>query len=274
MIHDIQPKTYNNAWSKKEAGPDSIALVYEKNTLLCSQEGGMHYPTFRDLGLDHTKATYLFSIDEQEYFRPHQEPAVIPAEFTFEPQVLLRTVEPRHEAFAGFIGGQLDGWYRDNRFCGRCGKPMVEHDKERMMFCPACRNMVYPKICPGVIVAVIHKDKLLLTKYANRPNANWALVAGFTEIGEPVEDTVRREVFEETGLRVKDITFYRSQPWAFSSSLLCGFFCHLDGDDETVTLQLDELAEGQWFTADEIDLEPDKMSLTREMIMQFKAGRR
>ncbi|MCI6640448.1 MAG: NAD(+) diphosphatase [Pygmaiobacter massiliensis] len=273
MIHDIAPHIYQNAWSPRQAGPNSTVLLFQKGRFLCSQKNGLHYPTFRQLGLDPAESEYLFSIDQQEYYRPLQQPAVIPEEYSFEPQVLLRTAEPRFEAFAGFVGGQLDGWYRDNRFCGRCGTPLKPDQKERMLRCPNCQNMVYPKICPGIIVAVIHQDKLLLTKYANRPYANWALIAGFTEIGEPIEDTVRREVMEEVGLKVKDITFYRSQPWAFSSSLLCGFFAHLDGSDE-ITLQQDELAQACWMSADEIDLEPDKMSLTREMIMLFKAGRR
>ena len=73
------------------------------------------------------------------------------------------------------------------------------------------------------------------------------MIAGFAEIGEPLEDTVRREVMEEVGLPVKNIRFYKSQPWSFSSSLLSGFYCDLDTDDETVTLQEDELGEGTWF---------------------------
>ena len=76
---------------------------------------------------------------------------------------------------------------------------------------------------------------------------------------------------EEVGLKVKNITYYKSQPWAFSSSLLCGFFAEVDGDI-TVTLQTDELALAEWFTRDEIALQPDNLSLTREMMMVFKNG--
>ena len=88
--------------------------------------------------------------------------------------------------------------------------------KERMVHCECCGNMVYPKICPGIIVAVTNGDKLLLTKYAPAPgrNANYALVAGFTEIGETLEETVQREVMEEVGLKVKNIRYYKSQPWS------------------------------------------------------------
>lgn len=87
---------------------------------------------------------------------------------------------------------------------------MVPDHKERMVHCEHCGNTVYPKICPGVIVAVTDGDRLLLTKYANRPGSvNYALVAGFTEIGETLEETVQREVMEEVGIKVKNIRYYK-----------------------------------------------------------------
>ena len=98
------------------------------------------------------------------------------------------------------------------------------------------------------------------------------MIAGFTEIGENAEQTVAREVMEEVGLKVKNIRYYKSQPWAFSGSLLMGFFAELDGDD-VITLDTNELSEAGWFSRDEIDLEDDHLSLTREMIMLFKQNK-
>ena len=110
-----------------------------------------------------------------------------------------------------------------------------------------------------------------LTKYQGRAFKRYALVAGFNEIGEPIEDTVRREVLEETGLRVKNLRFYKSQPWVVTDSLLMGFFCDLDGDDH-VTLQEDELSEGTWFHRDALPDDFSHISLTGEMIQLFRAG--
>jgi NAD+ diphosphatase len=148
---------------------------------------------------------------------------------------------------------------------------MVPDHKERMLHCSACQNMVYPRISPAVIVGVIHEDKLLMSKYAGRSYTNYALIAGFTEIGESAEQTVAREVMEEVGLKVKNIRYYKSQPWAFSDSLLMGFFCDLDGSDE-IRLDTGELAEAGWYSREEITLEDDNLSLTREMMMLFKNG--
>lgn len=141
-----------------------------------------------------------------------------------------------------------------------------------MLFCPECSNTVYPRISPAVIVCVINGDKILMTKYAGRAYTKYALIAGFTEIGESAEETVKREVMEEVGLRVKNIRYYKSQPWAFSGSLLLGYFAELDGDD-TIALDKAELAEAGWFSREEITIEDDHVSLTREMIGLFKGGK-
>lgn len=116
---------------------------------------------------------------------------------------VFRNAKPKELAFAAITAYHLYGWYRDNRYCGRCGRLMFHGENERMMHCMDCKNTVYPKICPAVIVAVTDGDRILLTKYAGRTYRNYALIAGFTEIGETVEETVMREVYEEVGVHVK-----------------------------------------------------------------------
>ena len=112
--------------------------------------------------------------------------------------------------FAAAAGESLHRWYDSQKFCGRCGARMEKSAVERAMVCPQCKNTVYPKICPAVIAAVHDGDRLLLTRYRGRPFKKYALIAGFNEIGESIEDTVHREVMEEAGLRVKNLRFYRS----------------------------------------------------------------
>ena len=131
--------------------------------------------------------------------------------------------------------------------------------------------MEFPKICPAVIIGVTDGSRILMSKYAGRAYKKYALLAGFTEIGETLEETVAREVMEEVGLKVKNIRYYKSQPWSFSDTLLMGFYCELDGDG-TITLDREELALAEWFEREDI---PDHMSmesLTNEMIMKFKNG--
>ncbi|MBR6488608.1 MAG: NUDIX domain-containing protein, partial [Clostridiales bacterium] len=100
---------------------------------------------------------------------------------------------------------------------------------------------------------------------------HFALVAGFTEIGETLEETVAREVMEETGLKVKNISYYKSQPWGIVCDLLVGFFCDVDGDD-TIKMDESELKIAEWRTREEVELQPDQFSLTNEMMTLFKKG--
>ena len=140
------------------------------------------------------------------------------------------------------------------------------------MVCPQCKNTVYPKICPAVIVAVHDGDRLLLTRYRGRPFKKYALIAGFNEIGETIEQTVHREVLEEAGVRVKNLRFYKSQPWVLTDSLLLGFFCDVDGDP-TPVLRDGELALAEWHTPEDVPADYSRISLTGEMIDRFREGR-
>lgn len=231
------------------------------------------FPKVKEISQEEQEVTYLFTISEERFFLLKNGIEWEMEGYGWEKPVIFRNARPQYRGFAGITGMQLFDWYRSNRFCGRCGKPMVPDHKERMVHWECCGNMVYPKICLGVIVAVTNENKVLLTKYAQAPGrtANYALIAGFTEIGETLEETVQREVMEEVGLKVKNIRYYKSQPWSFSSTLLCGFFCEVGGDTE-ITLDTEELSVGEWFDRDNIPVEDDGVSLSREMIGVFKTG--
>jgi NAD+ diphosphatase len=139
------------------------------------------------------------------------------------------------------------------------------------MVCLDCGNKVYPRINPAVIIGIRNKDRILITRYRTGYAHN-ALVAGFAEIGETLEDTVRREVMEEVGVKVKNITYYKSQPWGMAQDLLVGFFCDLDGD-ETIRMDEGELKYAEWVTREDLELQPNDISLTNEMMKVFKDNR-
>lgn len=287
MIQDIYPRIYHNEYLNARPEDNDFILIFQKNAVLIRfQDEKLRYPTLKELKNYDITCHYLFSIDNYKYFlaaptvrqygngntKENQNfPVITLPGYSYENVRIFRTAMSRHTAFAGITAHHLFGWYETNLFCGRCGHQMQPDHKERMLYCPVCHNMVYPRISPAVIVGVLNGDKILMSKYAGRPYTNYALIAGFTEIGENAEQTVAREVMEEVGLKVKNIRYYKSQPWAFSGSLLMGFFCDLDGDDKIV-LDKNELAEAGWFRRDEITLADDNVSLTREMIMKFKQG--
>lgn len=213
---------------------------------------------------------YLFRVGEDRYFMADLPARAIDhlAEqpgWEFLPLVQLVDHGPKPVRFALMVGYEYWTWYESAQYCGRCGAK-AEHDgRERMMRCPECGLMTFPKVFPAVIIGITRPDsKVLATRYAGRPYSNYALVAGFCEMGETVEQTVHREVMEEVGLRVKNLRYYKSQPWPDSSSLLFGFFCELDGPAD-ITLDENELSYAEWVDREQLLTDNDH-SLTRDMM--------
>ena len=289
MIQDIGTGKYKNEYRPVKPDENSKVIFCRGRELFLKCENGTtEYLSYGELIQEFPELsgseTYLFSIEGVTYylFRDADKICVKAGEplldaisvfegYTWEKTEFLRTAVPKEAGFAGSTGYQLAGWYNSRRFCPRCGHPTVHDEKERMMKCPVCGQVEYPKICPAVIVGVTHGDRLLLTKYAGRAYTHYALIAGFAEIGETIEETVVREVMEEVGLKVTNLRYYKSQPWSFSDTLLMGFFAEVDGNLE-ISLDEEELAEGKWCTRDEIP-EDDGVSLTREMMRVFKEGK-
>ena len=281
MIQDIFPHKLDNQFhpDTPEREDDLIFYVDQAaKTIMVSER-------FDDLALPERrifrnllKSIYLIRLDERNIFMLQagaQEPGELPDGFVWKTLRELRDLHagPQHMMFLAYTGLQLSSWYADNVFCGRCAHETVHSRTERAVVCPACGRTIYPRIIPAVIVGVLdpENEKILVTKYAGRGIPYNALVAGFTEIGETLEETVAREVMEEVGLKVKNIRYYKSQPWAMADDILMGFYCEVDGSRE-IRMDANELKEAHWVTRDELELQPDQYSLTNEMMTRFKLG--
>lgn len=273
MIQDIAPHRFDNAYRRVIAQADSAVLLFRRGSIYLARDKEEPYPSARQLpAVDRAALQYLFTLDERAYFTLWKEPARLPEGYAFEPIRLLRAFAPRELAFAGISGYQLWQWYASRLYCGGCGRLLRHAEDERMLYCEACSIMEYPKIAPAVIVAVLHGEFILLTRYANHAYQKDALIAGFCEIGESLEDTVRREVWEEVGLRVKNIRYYKSQPWSFTDTLLAGFFCEVDGGS-TIVREEKELAQARWVKRELVPKDEEGISLTGEMMQVFREGR-
>ena len=276
MIQEIKPHRFRNEFHVKTPSPNSYFLYFQDGSILLEHTDALKIPRFSELSdsdavKDH--CDYLFSIDSAEYYLIDETSVTISENETLAlyKTSVIRDLEPLWMAFAAANGAELHRFYSNNRFCGRCGTKSMKSRKERAMVCPACGNTIYPKIAPAVIVAITDGDKLLLTKYAGREYTRYALVAGYTEFGETLEETVRREVMEEVGLKVKNIRYYKNQPWAFSDSMLVGFFAELDGSPQ-IRLDETELSTAVWMKREDIPGDYTNVSLTHEMILLFKHG--
>lgn len=279
MIQDIEPHRLDNTFSPRKArGEDYVAIFQGSEGVFWPEGEEFRLFTWQEVcnlsGREDWSLIYLFRIDSRGFYLAREEElreVLLAKGGAAAKTQVFRTMKPGWLAFGGITAHHLYHWYTHTRFCGFCGKEMLPDEKERAMRCPACGNLVYPRISPAVIVGVTHGDRILLTKYAGRAFTNYALIAGFTEFGETLEDTVRREVMEEVGVRVKNIRYYKNQPWAFSESLLVGFYAELDGD-ESIILEEDELAEAVWVKREEVPERKNDISLTAEMMERFRLG--
>ena len=214
---------------------------------------------------------YLFSVGGVRYYLREDLTGDMPEGLETLELRALRTAMPQDRAFAAVTGQHLRYWYDANRLCGRCGAVMRDSETERALCCPKCGQTVYPTIAPAVIIAVTRGARLLVSHYAGRPYKGMALLAGYCEIGETLEDTVKREVMEEVGLRVDDITYAGSQPWGFDHDLLMGFYCRALSDDIRVDRR--ELKDAYWLERTQLSEPADTASLTNTLISRFRAGR-
>ncbi len=286
MIQEIAPRRFDNHYQAAAPGPDDYVLHYAANAtfrgadanrvrgngmLAAEVEGRLVLPRLKDYAKA-PQTVYLFSIDEERFFLAVDVLVEAREPFQYLSISSCRFFMPRYLAFAAVTGFQLWDWRQHNRYCGVCATPLVHAPRSRELVCPACGNIVYPRINIGVIVAIVDGERLLLTKYAGRPIKHYALVAGYTEVGETLEECCRREIMEEVGLHVKDLTYVTNQPWSFTDTLLVGYFARLDGP---VDLKVDhgELKLAEWIERRDLPKEhEDTSSMTNWMIELFAKG--
>lgn len=287
MIQDIYPHKLHNEYIPDliASNEDFLLIVKGNDVLVKADDSQLSIPKLKDFieknpdfnysaesENNDSKIVFAFKIDEEKFYLLRQGNLDYPKDYEFRNVRQLRdnVNYPKKYMLALFTAKHLNDWYGDNVFCPRCGRKMHHSDKERAMCCDECKFTSYPRIMPAVIVGVKNGDKILLTKY-RRGFAQNALIAGFIEIGETAEEAVAREVMEEAGIKVKNITYYKSQPWGIANDLLLGYYCELDGDS-TIVMDENELKEAVWTSREDVILQSSDLSLTNEMMKKFKDG--
>jgi NAD+ diphosphatase len=159
---------------------------------------------------------------------------------------------------------QVVEWDRTHRYCGRCGAPTRDKPGERAKECPACGHTAYPRVSPAMMVLVTRGRELLLARAPRFPPGMYSALAGFVEPGETIEDCIRREVREEVGIEVDNITYFASQSWAFPHSLMIAYTAEYAGGE--LRLEEAEIAEARWFAWDAVPDLPPSISISRRLI--------
>ena len=283
MIQDLDFGKLDNQYHPQQPQQlDQVACFQDGAVLLHRDEQGiLHLPTWQQVSTwcddwqhwHSGKLQYIFNLQNTNVFMWMGRAGACPdAGFVYEKVATLRELTSKSLCFGVMTAWHLYCWYRNNQFCGCCGAPTEYDGVERMMRCRSCGNMIFPRIAPAVIIALTDGDRLVLSQYAGRGTTRYGLLAGFIEIGETAEEAVAREVMEEVGLKVKNIRYYKSQPWGIAGNLSIGYFCDLDGSDE-IHLDEKELASAAWFDRSDLPAKDDGISLTREMVRIFGEGR-
>ncbi len=196
---------------------------------------------------------------------------VIPLNWRRVPVRHLVSVTKKDAAFRLMRAFHIAQWRRESVYCGSCGGKNVDSETETTRVCPQCGRTEYPRITPAVIVLITNdKDEVLLAHNKRFKPGLYSLIAGFNEAGETLEKTVSREVLEETGVRIKDIRYKLSQPWAFPYSLMTGWTAHYAGGQ--VRADGVEIEDVRWFPRDRLPELPSQGSLASVLIGWWRDG--
>jgi len=262
----------------KERSEAAWWFAFQENKLLVQQQSSqLTIPClldFAELRLPVLRQHYLGQLDRRHCYTVELAEGIIPPKGTaFEG---LRQVYGRLDEDLFWVAGravQIIDWERTHQFCGRCGSKTRTHPTERAKECPQCGLLHFPRLAPAIIVLVERGQEMLLARARRFPTVMYSTLAGFVEPGETLEQAVAREVKEETGISVKDIRYFGSQPWPFPHSLMIGFTAAYESGE--ITLEDEENIDARWFSADHLPALPGKISIARKLIDWFleKQGR-
>lgn len=250
---------------------DSRWFLFHKDEILVKEEEGLvTIPRAGDLNIFSNQPTDVQSIGffhEEECFIANMSDENIPAGFSFKKvKPLYGHMEDDYFWFA-CRAFHLFNWMKTSKFCGCCGSRMNLLSTEIAMKCSSCGHLVYPRISPAIIVAVIKENQLLLARSKRFPPNRYSVIAGFVEPGETIEQCVKRELKEEVGIEVEEIKYFGSQPWSFPDSLMVAFTAKaITGE---ITIDNNEIVAADWFTPHNLPDLPDKPSVGRQLIDWF-----
>jgi NAD+ diphosphatase len=242
----------------------SIAYIFHQQQLLVDQN--FQLPKVESLASD-----LQINTGDRVIARDLLENEAIPAELQLVPIRQLLTLWNTQQFEQASRAIQLLEWRKNHQFCSHCGHQTQVHPSEYAMICPACGYHQYPRVQPCVITVITRGDnEILLAKNAKNKTNMYGLIAGFVEVGETLEEAVRRETFEEVGLRVKNIQYLASQPWPFPSNLMLAFRAEYASGD--IQLQEEEISDADFFKFDQLPEIPFKGSIAYAMIKHVIEG--
>lgn len=245
----------------------TLWLLFKGQELLVSYED-FSFPSQLDGNLEsYLQYKHLVIQDDGQtiYTAKLSDDALAPDGYQFKHlRSLLTCINSDQFSLAG-TASQILEWAHSHRFCSRCGTATVPHPQgERALVCPSCQYSQYPRINPCIIVAITKEDRILLARAQRFSRPMYSLLAGFVEAGETLEQAVAREVFEESGVQVKNLRYFGSQSWPFPNNLMLAFQAEWAGGE--IVLQEEEIMDAQFFPYDDLPEIPPSGSIATQVI--------
>jgi NAD+ diphosphatase len=254
---------------------NSLYFIFKNNKLLINKNKKGQYSilsanNLKETNLKPEELVYIGKFEEQDCFSGElgDKKKLADNIFPFDLRKTYSLIGLEFFQIAGYAFGVMD-WNKNSHYCGRCGGKLENMEEELAKICSKCKSIKYPVISPAVIVAVTKDDMILLAR-ARRFHGNiYSVLAGFVEVGEALEHCVKREVREEVGIEVKNITYFGSQPWPFPNSLMIAFTAEYNEGE--IYTDRKEILDAGWYKADKLPVIPEKPSIARDLIDWFIA---
>lgn len=258
--------------TEPENAENSHHIIVSDGEILCIDGVNPWRPLtreeFRWSGLDPVSSHYLGDLAGTPVFAEEVDPdAEEPPGHGFDTLWSFLTTVDMPVFYLIGRAKQVVEWHAHHQYCGACGGETSTAPTDRSRKCETCNIHFYPRLSPSIIVLIHRGEEILLAKNAQTRANFYSTLAGFVEPGESVEETVHREVFEEVGIRVKNLEYFSSQSWPFPNSLMLGFFAEYDSGE--IRIQEEEIADAQWFHYSDLPNPPAMMSISGWLINDF-----
>jgi NAD+ diphosphatase len=254
------------------SSPDSLFFIFQGTKLIVNKTGsGIIIPSGKDilgLGVEHSRPMFIGELDQKPCFCAKSLSSFSESQFfaLHGLRELFGSLSEKVFKMAA-LGLQVNNWDQVSRFCGKCGEHLRVMKTERAKECLSCGHIQYPRISPAVIMAITRGNKILLARSTQIKFSFYSVLAGYVEVGETLEECVKREVLEEVGLSIKNIKYFGSQSWPFTNSLMIAFTAeHASGE---IRIDQNEILDAAWFSPGNLPQLPGWGSIARQLVDSF-----
>lgn len=266
-------KGYINFWpefTNNQIAENDLCFIYQNKEILLRKSEGLEIPSYKEcktliekenvwyLGKWKGTSCYAYGLTEKIELEQLEWIGFRDPRWSEAIELYQVAVKAQH----------LLNWDKSTKYCGCCGKLNERKQDERAKQCPSCGNLQFPRISPAIIVGIKKGEEILMAHNSGFREGLYSVIAGFVEQGETLETAVKREVYEEVGIKIKNIKYYQSMPWNSVDSLMLGFTAEYESGE--IKVDGKEIVDARWCDKDHMpEVLPDKISTAWHIINEI-----